>query len=187
MPRARGAALAVLDTLNPNDWFTVIAFDSTTQGPPGCFATQLALANPYNIGSVKQWVSTIQAGGGTDYGSAFGRARSIVSSSDARARALKTAILFLTDGAPQDSESVYLPQITGGPAEWRWFAFGLGISDNSDAAVKLNGVAAAGRTSSATLIPDGGNLRSAMSSYYNEPYFLQANVGQCVTTVPYFE
>ena len=185
MPRAKGAVLAVLDTLNPNDFFTVIAFDGATSSPPGCFANRLAVANPYNIDFVKQWVETISEGGGTDYGNAFSTAVSIVQNSETSAQSLKTAILFMTDGEP-NSEN-YLSRITSAPRDWRWFAFGLGIFDGSAASVKLNSIATTGNTSRATLIADGGNLRSAMSNYYNDAYFIQANIGQCIVTVPYFD
>lgn len=190
MARARDAAMAVLDTLNPNDWFAVFAFDSivSTQSAcfpvPCCMGNELAIATPYNIQEAQRWVQTIQDGGGTHYGNAFTKALAMLSASDSRASVLKTAILFLTDGAPQDSN--YRSLVQTSPSTYRWFIFGLGIDDSSAVTI-LNGLASDGRTGQATIVPDGGNLRSSMASYYENPYFLVANVGQCITTVPYFD
>lgn len=189
MSRAREAALTVLRTLNPEDYVGVVSFQSSPKMAPGCFSQKLAVANPYNLQLLEEFVGNLTESGGTVYGEAFKAALALRDNSPQPSKSLFTAILFLTDGVPNDGG--YLPWITNDPKKTTtiWFAFGLGFSPGSSEQQILNQIAAAGGTNTAVLIPDGTSvdLRTVMGSYYENANFLVGVSDNCTTTTPYFD
>ena len=91
--QAREAAYYVLDNLNPEDRFNVIAFSTGVRR----YATELQ--SPQETEGAKQWLSTLEAIGGTDIDGALKNAFETADSER------QTVILFLTDGVPTEGET----------------------------------------------------------------------------------
>ncbi len=182
MGRARDAVTTLLNTLNPDDYVGVVAFDSTIHTAGGCFATQLAAANGYNINLLLAFVASLRPGSGTLCNAAMDAAVSMQANAPPAAKALPTAIIFVSDGIPSDSG--FLSRVSTA-SNTLWFAIGMGLSDSS----VLNSIAAAGGTGTSVAIPDDGsvNLRTAMRAFYENPKFAVAASDNCTTTVPYFD
>ncbi|NJL94097.1 MAG: VWA domain-containing protein [Anaerolineae bacterium] len=116
--QAREAAQYVLDNLNPEDRFNVVAFSTGWR----VYATDLQ--GPAEAPEAKAWLDTLEAIGGTDINGALTTAFALAD--DAR----QTVVLFLTDGVPTEGQ-VNTAQIlenaqANAPANVRLFSFGVG-------------------------------------------------------------
>lgn len=79
LAKAIEAAISVLDTLSPNDYFGAFAFETNILVSPGCFGNEVAIASPRNIAKMKEWVYSLKTGWSTYYGKAFQHAMDMLS------------------------------------------------------------------------------------------------------------
>src|SRR5690606_406653 len=91
--QARAALTYVLEHLNPEDRFTVIEFST------GVRVYDQELQPATDADDARDWVSTLEATGGTDINKALLEAMSIVDLER------PTYVLFLTDGLPTEGET----------------------------------------------------------------------------------
>nr|XP_026690878.1 VWFA and cache domain-containing protein 1-like isoform X2 [Ciona intestinalis] len=111
MNLAKEAAKSVVNTLNPQDRFAVMAFSSifvpfrSTVASDQCFATTFADASPQNKKKVEDFVDTISSGGGTNYAPALQKAFSFFQQEPSVS---DRVILFMSDGIPNDPGSTIL-------------------------------------------------------------------------------
>ncbi len=116
--QAREAAQFVLDNLNREDRFNVIAFST------GWRVYADRLQPPSEAQDAAAWLDSLDALGGTDIDGALGTALEMAE------RERPTVILFLTDGLPTEGETdtgAIVRHITeDAPPNVRLFAFGVG-------------------------------------------------------------
>lgn len=116
--QARDAVKFVLDNLNRRDRFNVIAFSTGYR----IFANDLQPVS--EIGDAKDWISGLEALGGTDIDGALREAMLMAD------RDRSTVVLFLTDGLPTEGETDaadILDNVTEkAPPNVRIFTFGVG-------------------------------------------------------------
>jgi Ca-activated chloride channel family protein len=117
--QAREAAKFVLDNLNREDRFNVVAFSTGTR----IYANDLQ--SPREAEDAKDWIDSLEAIGGTEIDAALRDAFDIAKDSDRQ-----TVILFLTDGVPTEGETdtgKILEEVReNAPANVRIFSFGVG-------------------------------------------------------------
>ncbi|XP_028405667.1 uncharacterized protein LOC114528242 isoform X2 [Dendronephthya gigantea] len=175
MSLAKDAALTVLDTLTPDDYVTTIAFSNSVQFPPGCFGRSFAKATASNLQVLKDWIRSLNPGGGTMYSLAFQASFGcFINSSSATMDKGKNIILFLTDGVPSDdpNKQIY-PSISQGQQQMNnsvsilAYGLGAGISGNEKAKTVLTNIATQNR-GQFSIINDGSKekLNSAFGRYY---------------------
>jgi len=92
--QARDALEGVLEALSPEDRFTVLGFSSTVSS----YSQELLRADEHEIERARDWVSDLEAGGGTDINSALLDALDILGKNTSYARPRE--VIFLTDGLP---------------------------------------------------------------------------------------
>jgi Ca-activated chloride channel family protein len=116
--QARQAAKYVLDQLNPEDRFNVVAFSTGWR----LYANDLQ--NPSNVRGAKDWLEGLEAEGGTEIDAALEQAFQQADSER------QTIILFLTDGLPTEGETDSGKILEGvrasAPSNVRIFSFGVG-------------------------------------------------------------
>lgn len=116
--QARDAVKFVLDNLNREDRFNVIAFSTGYR----IFANTLQPVSEAN--EAKDWISGLEALGGTDIDGALKEALRMADSGRS------TVVLFLTDGLPTEGEtdaSAILDNVKAvAPGNTRIFTFGVG-------------------------------------------------------------
>jgi uncharacterized protein YegL len=172
---ARRAAQAVLDGLSPVDRVAVIAFSDSirTRKPSGCFDSEMAYATPENLETLSSFVSSIQAEGGTHYAlaldAAFDYFDSIGWADPVGGSTRSRVILFLTDGVPTDStaaiRSAYSSRNVG--SRVAIFPYAFGFTSSSSVPAILNEMAASNGGAPVTVVPDSGDLRRIMGTYYS--------------------
>ncbi len=136
--QARAAAQFVLENLNAEDRFNVIAFSTGWR----VYADELQPISEAK--DAAEWLDSLDALGGTDIDGALGEALKMAE------RERPTVILFLTDGLPTEGETdtaSILSHITEeAPPNVRLFAFGVGYDVDTflldQLAQKLRGVSA---------------------------------------------
>ena len=116
--QAREAAGYVLDNLNPDDRFNVIAFSTGWR----VYASQLLGADEAN--NAKDWINGLFAEGGTDINGALTSAQNMVGERP-------TAVLFLTDGLATEGDTIETDEILANleaekKPNMRIFTFGVG-------------------------------------------------------------
>ncbi|HEY43985.1 MAG TPA: VWA domain-containing protein, partial [Anaerolineae bacterium] len=116
--QAQEALHYVLDHLNPDDRFNIIAFSTGTRS----YSNRLQSVE--DVPEAKRWVDTLSAAGSTDINLALLEA---LAQTD-RQRA--TIVIFLTDGLPTegvtDTEAILENVQQAAPENVRLFAFGVG-------------------------------------------------------------
>ncbi len=116
--QAREATRYVLDNLNAEDRFNIVAFST------GWRIYSNDLEGLDEVHDAKQWVSTLEAVGGTDIDG--GLKQAFLMADPAR----QTVILFLTDGVPTegetDVEEILDNAEANAPEKIRIFTFGVG-------------------------------------------------------------
>ncbi|XP_070571547.1 VWFA and cache domain-containing protein 1-like isoform X2 [Ptychodera flava] len=197
MQVAIDAAITVLDTTNPGDKIGVVAFSDEAQtlsGSPrddeddylNCFSDQLAQATPINIDYLRDFISSLQYGGGTNYikalETAFDLLHASVDSEDDMER--DQVILFLTDGEPEEDSQEIMEVVRTRNEEMQnrvvILTIGLGNADGLSFLTDLAnqdftkfGLEGANVTigeikrGDYTQVTDYGFLRNAMARYYN--------------------
>ncbi|MBZ0306646.1 MAG: VWA domain-containing protein, partial [Anaerolineae bacterium] len=116
--QAREASRYVLDNLNAEDRFNIVSFST------GWRIYSNELEGLSEVEDAKQWVSTLEAVGGTDIDGGLKQAFSMADP------ARQTVILFLTDGVPTegetDVEEILDNAEANAPEKIRIFTFGVG-------------------------------------------------------------
>jgi len=116
--QARDAATYVLDNLNPEDRFNVVAFSTGWR----LYANDLQ--SPSEAAGAKQWLSTLEAVGGTEIDGALQQAFDLADPNR------QSVVLFLTDGLPTEGETdidkILDNARLNAPDNLRVFTFGVG-------------------------------------------------------------
>lgn len=143
MEQARAAARYVVEALNAEDRFDVIAFSSASDA----FAGSLRPANEDNRAAALEWIDDLRANGSTDINRAVLEALAELDTGDAETAGYTGArpayILFLTDGQPTlgetnpqrivDNARSNAPRGgADGARSVRLFPFGIGYDVNVD-------------------------------------------------------
>jgi Ca-activated chloride channel family protein len=152
--QAQDAARYILDHLNPDDRFNLVAFSTGTES----FANTLQPASQAE--SASAWVSRQSPVGSTDINRALLEAA--VSAEGDR----PTYLIFLTDGLPTegvlDSQQILTNFAANAPANIRLFSFGLGYDVDT---YLLDSLAQANHGTSTYVLP-GERLDETLSSFY---------------------
>nr|CAB3227394.1 VWFA and cache domain-containing protein 1-like [Phallusia mammillata] len=202
MELARQAAKTVIETLNPYDEFAVVAFSSSTdvyinfEIPNGkCFSNTFAQATPQNKKLVKNYVSGISAGGGTEYGRALNAAFTFFDNVPSTTLADR-AILFMSDGEPNDGISSILATLnrrnTALKNSVAVLTYGLGSGAGATTLRRMAQstsveVGSSDKIGTYIAITDPSNLRNQMASYYNFFSILGQATNIPIWTVPYLD
>jgi len=156
--QARNALIFVLDHLNAEDRFAIVAFNSAIT----TYADELLPAS--ERAAARQYVQGITAGGSTDLDGALQRALKLADNASGRPQ----VVLFLTDGLPTVGEqepAVILDNARARSGEnVRLFPFGVGYDVNS---ALLDSLAQENHGASAYVIP-GENLEERVSAFYSK-------------------
>lgn len=154
LEQAKSALRYILDHLNREDRFNIIAFNSSTRA----YADGLRPADEASQAS--RWVDTIAARGSTDINRALLEA---ASQSDAERPAL---VIFLTDGLPTagvtDSPAIIEQFAEAAPSSLRLFAFGVGYDVDT---ILLDSLAQ-GHHGTTTYVTPGQAIDEAVSGFY---------------------
>ncbi|XP_071141369.1 VWFA and cache domain-containing protein 1-like isoform X1 [Mytilus edulis] len=199
---AKEAAISVLETLNPNDRFGIVAFSSSANIPGSgtvgreCHGTELAKATPLNIKFMKSQVSVIRSGGSTNYEAAMKVAFKFFVNTVDMADDRGKVILFLTDGEQTaGGEPLDVIKEENGKMNNRVviLTYGLGQQLDFNAIQKLKDMAAQTRTDASygeiqtgefKHISNPDFLRSSMASYYNR-FSSSEEIQNPIFSVPY--
>lgn len=119
--QARKALLLALNRLRPQDSFNIIQFNSTTDK----LFTRSQTANIHNIAQAQNYVTNLEAQGGTEMMSAMRAALSI----DEDTQQLRQ-VIFLTDGAIGNEDALF-EYIRHHLGSTRLFTVGIGSAPNS--------------------------------------------------------
>eukprot|EP01006_Ploeotia_vitrea_P051384 TRINITY_DN67553_c14_g3_i1.p1 TRINITY_DN67553_c14_g3~~TRINITY_DN67553_c14_g3_i1.p1 ORF type:complete len:1249 (-),score=652.98 TRINITY_DN67553_c14_g3_i1:2425-6171(-) len=213
MAAARNAAVTVLQTLNPSDKVSVVAFSTDANLPTSidsCFETSLVDATPTNLALLIDWVNKLSAGGWTYYNKALDAAFTVLKNTQASNTDTTRpgVILFLTDGQPTegDRSTIIAKLNSANSPRFHLLTYGMG---NGLQASDLNFLRKMAKREGQTdwngeltnakqdfglfeAIPDGGNLRTAMGSYYQFDKFATDAAADLAnrtvrTSVPYFD
>ena len=165
LTQAKLAAKWVINTLSYTDYATVVQFSSTAAS-----ATPMML--PMTVGNrakLKNFVDNLGAFGATDFTAAFTKAFDTLSESRLARQTSKcnTVILFMTDGThdplkPFPEDPVEFVQKANLDSDTRIFTYNFG-DDARDEKMKQIACASNGVYQQ---IPDGGDLKYAMASYF---------------------
>jgi Ca-activated chloride channel family protein len=152
--QAKSALTYVLEHLNDDDRFNIIAFSTGSQQ----FANGLQPAS--RAGAAADWVGGIRAEGGTNI------ERALLEAMDVADRERPTILIFLTDGLPTegvtDSNQILRDVNNAAPGNVRLFTFGVG--DDVDT-ILLDSLADDNHGASAYVRP-GERLDEAVSAFY---------------------
>ncbi|XP_070571542.1 VWFA and cache domain-containing protein 1-like [Ptychodera flava] len=218
MQVAIDAAITVLDTTNPVDKIGVVAFSDEAQtlsGSPrddeddylNCFSDQLAQATPINIDHLRDFISSLQYGGGTEYIQALEAAFDLLLASVDNEDGIERdqVILFLTDGEPEEDLKTIMEFVKTRNEEMQnrvvILTIGLGNADGLDFLddlAKQNfakyGLEDANSTIGEniekghyTQVTDYGFLRNIMARYYNFFSRTTAASDEPIFSVPYID
>lgn len=157
--QAKEALRFILENLNPEDRFAVIAFSDYSQA----LQSQLVSVSAESIAQAKGWISTLSASGGTNIDEAVPLGLSLFEEND-RPRFL----VFLTDGEPtvgeQDPVKIAAHALVANDTGARLFTFGVGYNVNT---VLLDQLAQENRGTTTYVLP-GENLEVSVSSFYRK-------------------
>jgi len=121
--QARGAVLAALGQLQPQDSFNVIQFDDSAQA---LFRSARPASDPW-LSQAREFVSSIESGGGTEMRKAIELALNPLSENP---RDTLRQVVFITDGAV-GNEAALLKLISERLGASRLFTVGIGSAPNS--------------------------------------------------------
>jgi Ca-activated chloride channel homolog len=135
MEQARAAARYVVEALNPDDRFAVVAFSSASEA----WAGELQPAGEKNRADALAWIDDLRANGSTDINRALLEALALLAP-DANETAVGRPgyVLFLTDGQPTlgetSPERIVANAQNNIPLDRsiRFFPFGIGYDVNTD-------------------------------------------------------
>jgi len=157
--QAKDALSYILENLNPDDRFAVIAFSDFNDA----LSPELVQVSGESIQRAIGWVERIEASGGTHIDGALNLGFSLFEDNE-RPRFL----VFLTDGEPtvgeQDPVVIAEHARVANRTEARLFAFGVGYNVNT---VLLDQLTQENRGSTTYVLP-GENLEVSLSSFYRK-------------------
>ena len=163
---AKDAAKTVIDTLTNFDYVGVVIFSDTAST---LYTTTMVPATSANIRSLSSAIDGITARGTTNYEAAFREAFDLLTRSQdqERASSCQTALLFLTDGMPTagESDANNLQNLVSSLNTESAVIFTFTLGSNAPAAIPK--AIACGNKGIFIHVNDNGNLRDAMSNYYN--------------------
>jgi len=152
--QAQAALDFILDHLNENDRFNIIAFSTGTER----YANTLRLAS--DADNARTWVSGLRAEGSTDIN------RALLEAVDMMNSERPTYLIFLTDGLPTegviDSQSILENFAETAPESLRLFIFGVGY----DVDTYLLDSLAQGHHGTSTYVLPEDRLDEILSSFY---------------------
>jgi Ca-activated chloride channel homolog len=119
--QARQALLLALDRLQPDDWFNVISFNSSTRR----LFDESRQALPLSIDEARDWVERLGAGGGTQMMPALAQALK-----DKGEHTPLRQVVFITDGCVGNEDALFAA-ITKDLGRSRLFTVGIGSAPNS--------------------------------------------------------
>ncbi len=154
--QARQALQYILDHLNPEDRFNIIAFSTGMDS----YARQLRPADEANEAAA--WVDSLIAGGSTDINRALLEASAIIETGR------PTYLIFLTDGLPTegvvDSQQILENLKGAAPDNLRLFSFGVGY----DVDTFLLDSLAQDHQGTSTYVQPGERLDEILSAFYSK-------------------
>lgn len=152
--QAKDALIYILDHLNPEDRFNIIAFSTGLRH----YAEGLRPAS--EAAQAREFVRRLEASGGTDIN------RALLEAMSQADRERPTVLIFLTDGLPTvgvtDAEGILRNVAQAAPDNVRLFAFGVGYDVNT---ILLDTLAQEHHGTSAYVRPDEP-LDEAVSDFY---------------------
>ncbi len=155
MEQAKSALDYVLDNLNSQDRFNVIAFSTGTRR----FAS--ALQPVSEVAAARRWVEELEPGGSTDISRALLEALNMGDESER-----PMLLMFLTDGLPTagivEPESILNAALQDAPEGVRTFTFGVGYDVDT---ILLDSLAAEMRGASGYVTPDE-RIDEEVSAFY---------------------
>lgn len=154
--QAKSALTYVLQHLNPDDRFNIVAFSTGTQQ----FADGLQPAS--QAGAAADWVSGLEAEGGTNI------ERALLEATAMSDQERPTILIFLTDGLPTsgvtDSAQILNDVNAAAPANVRLFSFGVG--DDVDT-ILLDSLSEENHGASAYVRPKD-DIAETVSAFYDK-------------------
>ena len=157
--QAQEALAFILEDLNPDDRFAVIAFSDYVES----YGTKLESVSEEAVARAAAWASRLEATGGTDIDGALSVALALFEAND-RPRFL----VFLTDGeataGETDPVAIASNALQANSTEARLFVFGVGYDVNT---VLLDQLAAENRGTTNYVLPDE-NLELSLSTFYGK-------------------
>ena len=156
LEQAQEALYFILDRLNPEDRFNIIAFDTRVKA----YASELQPASRRE--DAREFVRRLEGGGSTDIDAALMQAMSMAASER------PAFVLFLTDGLPTagvtDIEQIIADVDRTAGANVRLFAFGVGYDVNT---FLLDTISQSHRGSSSYVEP-GEDIEEEVSAFYHK-------------------
>ena len=157
--QAKEALNFVLQNLNPEDRFAVVAFSDY----PRVQSTELLPVNQETMSQAADWVSKLYADGGTNIDEALVTALSLFEANDH-----PHYVIFLTDGEPTvgkiDPLSIISDTNAANTVGARIFSFGVGYDVNT---ILLDRLGQENHGTTVYVTPDE-NLEGAISSFYRK-------------------
>ena len=157
--QAKEALRFILDNLNADDHFAIVAFADYSQA----LQTQLVPVSAANTAQAKSWINRLDASGGTNIDEALPLGLSLFEENE-RPRFL----VFLTDGEPtvgeEDPVKIAAHAAAANVTGARVFTFGVGYNVNT---VLLDQLAQENRGTTTYVLP-GENLEVSVSSFYRK-------------------
>jgi len=157
--QAKEALRFVVENLNPDDRFAVVAFSDAV----AALRSHLVEVSAEAISEATSWTSTLSAAGGTNIDEALSLALSLFEAND-RPRFL----IFLTDGEPTTGETdpaaIAAHALEANGTAARLFVFGVGNDVNT---ILLDQLARENRGTT-TYVLHGENLEVAISGFYRK-------------------
>jgi len=157
--QAKEALEFIVDNLNPDDRFAVVAFSDYVEA----VGTRLEPVSAEAVARARAWISDLHANGGTDIDAALSTAFPFFEAS-ARPRFL----VFLTDGEATAGETdpavIAANALARNETEARVFVFGVGYDVNT---VLLDQLAEEGRGTTTYVLPNE-DLEVSLSAFYRK-------------------
>lgn len=154
--QAKDAARYVLDNLNPEDRFNIIAFSSTVEPYAG------GLRPIEERDAARVFINRLSAGGGTNIHAA------LTTALDQIEEGRPQVVVFLTDGLPTEgevrSERILEAVRERATGDVRLFSFGVGYDVNT---ILLDTISQEQRGASAYVQP-GEDIEAAVSAFYDK-------------------
>lgn len=154
LDQAKDAAVYILDHLNPDDGFNVVAFSSGVR----TFSEEIEPASSREDG--KGFVERLEAMGGTDIN------RALLEATKTADPDRPTMVIFLTDGLAtvgvEDAEKILENVEETAPEDARIFSFGVGDDVDTDLLDQLS----IDHGGASTYVRPGQNISETVSAFY---------------------
>ena len=160
--QAKNALQFILSQLNPNDRFSIVAFDDRLE----VFSYTLQTVNNDTLMDARHFVNQLYADKSTDLEIALQTGLRIFERSESRAEASRL-LIFLTDGLPTAgiTDGTLIASLVAQTNEWvdaRLHTFGVGYDVNTHLLDRL----AESNNGSVTYVQPGENLELVLTDFY---------------------